>query len=113
MLEAATLWGLVEERAAATPDAEMLYDESGRRLTFAEYRARCERVAAALVRDHGLGPGVTLTWQLPTWLESVVLVGAVARLGARQNPILHIYRQREVEFCAAQCAASVGATGVA
>ncbi|MCC5952633.1 MAG: AMP-binding protein [Acidimicrobiia bacterium] len=107
MLEAETLWGLVEARAEATPDAELACDESGRRITFGAYRQQCERVAAGLVQAHGLGPGDTVTWQLPTWLESMVLVGAVARLGARQNPILHIYRQREVEFCAAQVGAKL------
>ena len=104
MLEAPTLWGLIEARAQATPDAEMLVDESGRRMTFAAYRDQVERVAAALA-ERGVGPGVTVTWQLPTWIESVVLVGAIARLGARQNPILHIYREREVEFCVRQTGA--------
>jgi len=35
---APTLWGLVEARAAATPDAVMLIDERDRTMTFAEYR---------------------------------------------------------------------------
>lgn len=104
MLEGTTLWDLVERRAQATPDARMVVDESGREMTFAEYRDRCERVAAAL-HARGIGPGVTVTWQLPTWFESLVLVGAIARLGARQNPILHIYREREVGFCVRQTGA--------
>ena len=37
-----------------------------------------------------------MSWQLPTWIESFVLVGALSRLGAVQNPILPIYRKREV-----------------
>ena len=104
MLDAPTLWGLVEVRAATTPDAEMVVDESGRRLTFAAYRDQAERVAAGLW-EGGLRPGDTVTWQLPTWIESLVLVGAIARLGARQNPILHIYREREVDFCVRQTGA--------
>ncbi|MEZ5144142.1 MAG: AMP-binding protein [Acidimicrobiales bacterium] len=106
MLEGTTLWDLVEQRAAASPDARMAVDESGRSMTFAEYRDRCERVAAALA-ERGIGPGDTVTWQLPTWLESLVLVGAIGRLGARQNPILHIYREREVGFCARQTGAKL------
>jgi cyclohexanecarboxylate-CoA ligase len=106
MLEAATLWDLVERRAEATPDTVMAVDESGRIATFAEFRHRAERVAAAL-HQRGVGPGDTVTWQLPTWLESMVLVAALARLGARQNPILHIYRQREVEFCVRQTGAEL------
>ena len=51
-----------------------------------------ERAAAGLARL-GIGEGTPVSWQLPTWLESLVLVGALARLGAVQNPILPIYRE--------------------
>jgi acyl-CoA synthetase (AMP-forming)/AMP-acid ligase II len=101
MLDAPTLWQLVEERAAATPGARMLVDERGRSLTFAEYRAAAERAAAGLAAA-GAGEGLVVSWQLPSWIESVVLVAALARLGAIQNPILPIYREREVGFIARQ-----------
>ena len=81
----------------------MLVDDDGRRLSFGEYRDRCERVAAGLAA-HGVSPGARVSWQLPTWLESVVLVGALARLGAVQNPLLPIYRGREVGFIVEQLA---------
>jgi cyclohexanecarboxylate-CoA ligase len=42
--------------------------------------------------------GTRVAWQLPTWLESMVLVGALARLDAVQVPMLPIYREREVGF---------------
>jgi cyclohexanecarboxylate-CoA ligase len=104
MLEGRTLWELVEARAAATPDNRMAVDESGREMTFAEFRDRSARVAAALA-PRGIGPGAVVTWQLPTWFESMVLVAALARLGATQNPILHIYREHEVGFCVRQAGA--------
>jgi acyl-CoA synthetase (AMP-forming)/AMP-acid ligase II len=109
MLEGQTLWELIDARAGASPDARMAVDESGRELTFAEYRTRCERTAAALA-ERGIGSGDVITWQLPTWIESMVLVGAIARLGATQNPILHIYREREVGFCVEQAAAKLVVT---
>ncbi len=92
-----TLWELIEQRAADTPDALMLVDENERTITFSEYRDASERAAAGLI-DHGVGPGVNVSWQLPTWIESFVLVGGLARLGAVQNPILPIYRSKEVGF---------------
>ncbi len=106
MLEGRTLWELVEARAAATPDDRMAVDESGREMTFGQFRGRSERVAAALL-ERGIGPGDVVTWQLPTWFESMVLVAALARLGATQNPILHIYREREVGFCVRQAGAKL------
>jgi cyclohexanecarboxylate-CoA ligase len=106
MLEGRTLWELIERRAAATPDARMAVDESGREMTFGEYKTRAERAAAALA-ELGIGPGDVVTWQLPTWLESMVLVAAISRLGATQNPILHIFREREVGFCVQESGAKL------
>src|SRR5512139_1172401 len=97
MLDHSRLWPLVEARARATPDALCSVDERGERLGFAQLRSRAERVAAALA-ERGVGPGVRVSWQLPTWTESLVLVCALARLGALQNPILPLYREREVGF---------------
>src|SRR5580698_10683119 len=91
------MWGLVEQRAAASPDAPMLLDDADRRLTFAEFKARAERVAAGLAAM-GVGEGTPVTWQLPTRIETVVASMALSRLGAVQNPIIPIYREREVSF---------------
>jgi acyl-CoA synthetase (AMP-forming)/AMP-acid ligase II len=101
-----SLWDLIEQRAAATPDARFAIDENDRALTFAEYRDACERAAAGLAAL-GVGEGTNVSWQLPTWLESMVLVGALARLGAVQNPMLPIYREREVGFIVKQTGAKL------
>src|SRR5512145_2470772 len=93
--EKSSIWGLVEERAAASPDRPMLLDERDRRVTFGECRVRAERLAAGLLAL-GIGEGTPVTWQLPTRIESVLLSLALARLGALQNPILPLYREREV-----------------
>ncbi|HET8617533.1 MAG TPA: AMP-binding protein [Acidimicrobiales bacterium] len=103
MLEARNIWDLVVRRAEATPDREMAVDETGRRLSFADYRARCERAAAGLAA-RGVADGTVVSWVQPTTLEAMVLFGALRRLGAVQNPILPIYRQREVGFIVRQAA---------
>lgn len=105
-LTARNLWELVEARAAATPDAEMLVDEQGHRMTFAQYRDAAEVMAAGLA-DLGVGAGDVVAWELPTWLETVVLAAAGARLGVVQNPIIAIYREREVRFCVRQAGAKL------
>ncbi|MGK2930427.1 MAG: class I adenylate-forming enzyme family protein [Acidimicrobiales bacterium] len=106
MVEGRTLWELVERRAEATPDAPAAVDEHGRVLTFAEYRSEAERAAGGLHRL-GVRPGDVVSWQLPTWLESLVLVAALSRLDVIQNPILPIYRQREVAFITRQAGAKL------
>ena len=106
-LFAPTLWGLIEARAAATPDAVLAREDTGNELTFAGYRDACLRAAAGLYADHGVRAGSSVSWELPTWNESLVLVGALCRLGARQNPLIPIYRHREVGFIASQSEASL------
>jgi acyl-CoA synthetase (AMP-forming)/AMP-acid ligase II len=98
------MWRLVQERAAATPDALLAVDERDRSLTFAAFEARCEEVAAALHAGGDGRPPVTegtvVAWQLPTWLEALVLAGALSRLGAVQVPMLPVHREREVRHTA-------------
>ncbi len=101
MIEGRTLWELVERRAEATPDALFAVDEDDRCLDFRGYREACLRAAAGFAR-RGVGAGTPVSWVLPTWMEALVLCGALSRLGAVQNPILPIYRDREVGFVAAQ-----------
>ena len=104
MIRAEGLWSLIEKRAEQTPDALFAVDEDDRTLSFAEYRAAAERCAAGLA-ERGFGAGDHVSWQLPRNVESMVLAGALARLGAIQNPILPIYREREVGFAVAQTGA--------
>jgi cyclohexanecarboxylate-CoA ligase len=101
MLQGRTLWELMERRVDATPDALMAVDEDMRTLTFAEYWSEAERAAAGLMAS-GVRAGDVVSWQLPTWIESLVLVAALSRLGAVQNPMLPIYREREVGFITGQ-----------
>jgi cyclohexanecarboxylate-CoA ligase len=102
----ATFWELLEQRASATPDRLMLTDEHDRRLTFGEFRDRAERVAAGLW-ELGVRDGTPVAWQLPTRIETVVLSFALSRLGAVQNPIIAIYRGREVGFVLEQSRSEV------
>jgi cyclohexanecarboxylate-CoA ligase len=95
LFEARTIWQLVEHRAALTPDAPMLVDADDRRLSFGELRDAAERLAAGL-RALGVEEGTAVTWQLPSTIGTIVLSAALARLGAMQNPVLHIYREREI-----------------
>ncbi|WP_418059352.1 class I adenylate-forming enzyme family protein [Pimelobacter simplex] len=100
--DATSLWHLLALRAAATGDAVAIRDEHGRSATFAEVAARVERVAAGL-QASGIGPGSVVSWQLPTRIDTIVLSLALARLGAVQNPIIPLYREREVTAMVAQC----------
>ena len=85
----------------------LAHEDTGAELTFADYRDACLRAAAGLYADHGVPWDTAVSWELPTWNESLVLVGALARLGARQNPLIPIYRGREVGFITEQSDAAL------
>ncbi len=106
MIDAPTLWELIDARAAATPDALLAVDDREETLTFGAYRDAVLRCAAGLAA-RGVGAGTPASWILPTRLEAIVLSGALARLGAVQNPILPIYRHREVDFVVRQSQAKL------
>jgi acyl-CoA synthetase (AMP-forming)/AMP-acid ligase II len=101
-----SFWELLERRSQLSPSAVMLRDEKERSLTFAEFHARAERAAAGL-RRLGVAAGTPVAWQLPTRIESIVVAFALARLGARQTPLIPIYRHREVAFVLAESGAEL------
>ncbi len=101
ILDAATFSELLARRADLSPDLPLLIDDIGRTMTCAEVRDEVDRVAAGL-QELGIGSGTPVTWVLPTRMETILLSFALSRLGAVQNPIIHIYRHREVGFCIAQ-----------
>jgi cyclohexanecarboxylate-CoA ligase len=101
-----SLWQLIDERAARTPEKMFARDEAGRTMTFGEYREAALRSAAGFAAL-GVTEGTIVSWILPSRMEAFVLAGALAYLGAVQNPILPIYRHREVGFILRQTGAKV------
>lgn len=95
LLDAPTLWQLIALRAAATPDACMLIEADGRRWSFAQFAAQAEAVACVL-HARGIGDGTEVTWQMPTSVSAMLVSAALARLGARQNPVIHLYGKKEL-----------------
>ncbi len=106
MIRTEGLWDLIEARASATPDALFGLDESGREMTFAGYRDAAERLAGML-HESGVRAGSAVSWILPTGFNALVLLAGLSRLGAVQNPIIPIYRGREVSHCLRQTQAQL------
>ncbi|MEW6267960.1 MAG: AMP-binding protein [Thermodesulfobacteriota bacterium] len=95
----------LERRTRETAD-RVLYVAGSERLGARELARRVSRLARGL-RGLGVGAGDVVSWQLPNWLEGVVLTFALDRLGAISNPVLPIYREREVGFIARQAKSRV------
>ncbi len=86
----------LDRAAAETPD-KVAFRDSRRTVTYAALRAEADRCALGLL-DLGVGPGDVVSFQLPNWIEFVVVHLAAVRIGAISNPLIPIYREREVGF---------------
>jgi cyclohexanecarboxylate-CoA ligase len=90
------LWDYVEENADRRGLRTALVHTAGR-MTFRELLLDANALARGL-EVLGIQPGDTVSYQLPNWSETIVLVLALMRIGAVANPIVPIFRKREVEF---------------
>lgn len=96
-LLANTLWSLLKQRAELTPDLCLLIegDHRQQRATVADCLRLAEQLAAGLL-ELGVKPGMVVSWQLPTRLQTLILKLALSRLSVIQNPVLHLFREREL-----------------
>lgn len=98
-----TYWTLIADAVRRQPNRLLLTDDHGRSMTARQlHDAAC--ATAAAFAERGIRAGTLVSWQLPTTLETVVVMAALARLGAVQNPIIPILREREVGFITRQLA---------
>jgi len=87
---------------AATPEKTAIVAQNaslGResRLSFRELGQRVERIAAGLAAL-GIGRNDVVSYQLPNWWEFTALHLACLRIGAVSNPLMPIFRERELGF---------------
>lgn len=93
------------QRAEATPD-EPVFLGDPTCPTFASLLGDGEALARALI-DLGIVRGDVISFQTPNWVEAAVINLAAALGGFVINPIVHIYRDAEVQHMLADCAARV------
>jgi len=86
----------LDEYAASTPD-KLAFVDSRREVTFAELKAEVDALALGL-HARGLRAGDVISFQLPNSIEWIVIHYAASRIGAISNPLIPIYREREVGF---------------
>ncbi len=67
------------------------------RLSYAELEQRVLRIARSFTAM-GVGHSDVVSFQLPNWWEFIAVALACARVGAVANPIMPIFRQRELKF---------------
>ncbi|MGD8189429.1 AMP-binding protein [Brevibacillus ginsengisoli] len=91
-----TILDYLKEAIAKAPDKVALIDKKSR-YTYRELGKLVDRVALGLL-EIGLRKGDVISFQLPNWNEFVILHFAVTRIGAISNPLVPIYRDKEIGF---------------
>ncbi|ART57598.1 cyclohexanecarboxylate-CoA ligase [Acidovorax carolinensis] len=67
------------------------------RFTYRELARMADRMAVGLARL-GVGRGDIVACQLPNWWQFTLTYLACSRIGAVMNPLMHIFRERELSF---------------
>ena len=62
-----------------------------------DWRAMADRIAVGLARL-GVGRNDVVAMQLPNWWQFTLIYLACSRIGAVLNPLMHIFRERELSF---------------
>ena len=75
-------------------------------LSFAELSSRVACIATNL-RRLGVDHGDVVSFQIPNWWHFIAVHLACVRIGAISNPLMPIFREREVEFMVTLAGAKV------
>ncbi|MEQ8365774.1 MAG: AMP-binding protein [Roseicyclus sp.] len=86
-----------EKKALISYRADSGFDAAVRTLTYGELGQAVSKAAGAL-RALGIGKGDVVAIMLPNWAEFTIAAYALTRIGAIPNPLMHIFRERELRF---------------
>lgn len=100
-----TIADMARHRAATQPDDIAVSGENGS-LTYAQVLHEAEALVRGIMLL-GVKRGETVSFQLPNWLEAVVVNLACALGGFVVNPVIPIYRHAELRFIRKDCKARV------
>ena len=92
----------LDEVARAKPAATAIVERNSmtgvtRRISYGELQQLSIRIAAALA-SMGVARGEVVAVQLPNWWHFAAIHVACVRIGAVINPLMPIFRERELEF---------------
>ena len=85
------------KKAKECPDEIAIFLENEPAITFGSIAEQARRLITGL-RKLGMQQGDVISFQLPNWRESVILDIAASAMGLLVNPVIPIYRDRELRF---------------
>ncbi len=106
-----TIVDYLDDTLASRPDSIFLTAYRADRaepesLTYSELSSRVARIAEQL-RRLGVTHGDVVSFQIPNWWQFIAVHLACVRVGAVSNPLMPIFRDRELEFMIGRSGARV------
>lgn len=106
-----TIAGYLDDNVASRPDAKYVTAYRADQaeplsLTYAELSSLVDNIAAGL-RQFGVRHGDVVSFQIPNWWQFMAIHLACVRAGAISNPLMPIFRERELEFMVARSGSKV------
>lgn len=97
-----TILDFFEDDLAKTPDGLAIVDYNSMtgqytRLTYRELDKRVAKLAVGFA-SLGIQPDDIISCQMPNWWQLIAVHLAAMRIGAITNPLVSIFRERELEF---------------
>lgn len=91
-----------DEAVVFDPDKTAIVDyraETGARntLSYGELKQKVDRIALGMI-NLGVNKGDVVSFQLPNWWQFIAIHLACLRIGAVSNPLMPIFRHRELSF---------------
>lgn len=91
-----TILNYLNDAIEKYPQKAAIIDKNSR-YTYEELGKMVDRVALGLL-ELGIEKGDVVSIQLPNWNEFIILHYAITRIGAITNPLIPIYREREISY---------------
>jgi len=106
-----TILDYFDAATESRPDAQYLtaYRQDRQQavsMTYAELSSRVTGIATGLVQI-GVKHGDVISFQVPNWWQFVAIHLACVRVGAVSNPLMPIFRERELEFMVSRSGARI------
>ncbi|WP_347942248.1 AMP-binding protein [Peribacillus simplex] len=91
-----TILDYLNDAIVKHPDKMAIIDKKSS-FTYKQLGKLVDQIALGLLHI-GLGKGDVVSFQLPNWNEFIILHYAITRIGAISNPLIPIYRDREIGY---------------
>ncbi|MFB4163906.1 AMP-binding protein [Alteribacillus sp. JSM 102045] len=85
------------QKAAEKVPTKIAAVDSFQKLTYEQLNGYVKQLAGSF-KNVGIQKGDVVSFQLPNWMEAIIVHQALSKIGAISNPIIPLYREKELTY---------------